>query len=373
MKSRSNDERRGGGGRRRRRPARSGPTEDRKDDASRQRLQDALEIITSGAKAKVSPSTERLLSGPDGERHMNAVQARARKWIWHRSVQALGVAAQKKGGRKTGDLAIVVFVDRKRPRDKVRHPVPRGVRIAGLGWIKIDVWAIGKLEPHMFPDRVRPAMPGCSIGHEDMETYGTFGLVVRKQDDDSALYVLSNSHVLALDGLAKKGDDIVQPGPGDSWGHSNDKIAKLADFVAFDFTPEAFLNTVDAAIARVTKASSVDTMIREIDIAPTNVSFAITEEMLVRKVGRTTDETTGTVQCASTKVKLEYMQTATTSAFIGFDDQVLCDRYASPGDSGSILLNDKDEVIGLHVAGSASACTFNKIEHVFGLLKIKLA
>ncbi len=143
--------------------------------------------------------------------------------------RVLPSARRTKDGQRTDELVIVVYVDRKRPRNKVRKPVPPRIRIPRLGTFETDVVAIGRLEPLVFADHVRPAMPGCSIGHVDLDGYGTFGLLVKMQAGAGAgLFILSNSHVLALDGLAAVGDDIVQPGPADIDGESG-KIAKLAN------------------------------------------------------------------------------------------------------------------------------------------------
>jgi hypothetical protein len=48
--------------------------------------------------------------------------------------------------------------------------------------------------------RHRPAFPGCGLGHTDV-TVGTFGCLVRKKGDPNNLYILSNSHVLANEGI----------------------------------------------------------------------------------------------------------------------------------------------------------------------------
>jgi hypothetical protein len=57
------------------------------------------------------------------------------------------------------------------------------------------------------------AVPGSGLGHPDV-TVGTFGCLVRKAGDEG-LFILSNSHVLANEGLARIGDPIVQPGAHD--------------------------------------------------------------------------------------------------------------------------------------------------------------
>ena len=342
---------------------------------SRREHEIALEVMTEGKNARISERQKNLLFGPSPEQRMDALQARCWQWVWARSVQALAIGKKTRKGRVTGDLAIIVMVDKKRRRSKLRHPVPRRVRIPKLGWLLTDVEEIGQLEPQTFPDRVRPAMPGCSIGHEDMSTMGTFGLLVQKTPGNgSGTFVLSNTHVIALDGLAKSGDGVVQPGPDDADGPgNNDEIATLTEWIGFDFTTPGFPNMVDAAIARVTKSSSVARAFRIFTGAPKGVSDVIEEGMAVKKVGRSTDDTYGTVKHVNAKVKVRHMMNETTSVVIGFSNQVVCSCFTDPGDSGSAVLNEDDEVIGLHASGSISTSTFNGIDDVFSLLNLTLA
>ena len=283
---------------------------------------------------------------------MRAIQDQADEWINTRAVQGLAVGTRSRDGRPTDELVIVVYVDRKRPpRRRCANRVPRRIVIPGLGTFETDVVAIGELAPLEFPDHVRPAMPGCSIGHVDLDGYGTFGLLVKKQaGQGSGLFILSNSHVLALDGLAAVGDDIVQPGPADIDGESG-TIAKLADWVPFDFTTTGWPNLVDAAIARVLRSNNVTNSIREINVVPVATSFEITEGMRVRKVGRSSDDMSGEVINPSANLKHKHMKTSTTRGYVRYADQVWCDRFAGPGDSGSIVLNDQNEVVGLVCCG----------------------
>ena len=70
---------------------------------------------------------------------------------------------------------------------------------------------------------------------------------------------------------------------------------------------------------------------------------------------------------------LEYKRPGGGKGRVGFRDQVLCTRYTASGDSGSVVLNDRERIVGLHFAGSPSTSIFNRINHVFQLLDIELA
>jgi hypothetical protein len=339
-----------------------------------ERFEIAFEIVTDGDRAEISADWKRRLFAEQWDREARALQDHAAPWIDTASVQALGVGYKNCGGEPTDELAIVVYVDRKQPRSKLRDPVPADVHIPGLGRFRTDVVAIGRLQPHMFTKRVRPAMPGCSIGHRDLQGVGTLGLVVTKQGArGSDVFILSNSHVIALDGLADVGDDVVQPASFDAGG-AGGTIAKLHEWVPFDFTRRYWPNLVDAAIARVVRANSnVKRTIRDIDVVPAATSLRITNGMRVRKVGRTTGCTEGRVINANVKLAARHMKTSSTSGLVRYRRQVLCTPFGMGGDSGSIVVNDRNEVVGLYAGGTERGCWFNRIEHVFDLLNIEIA
>lgn len=337
---------------------------------SEEQLRIALEVITRGSRAKIPRDLRERLFGLTPERAMEGARQKARKWIGSRSVQGLGVGNKTVRGVRREQPVIIVYVDKKRPREKLRNPVPRTLHIPGFEPISTDVVAIGRVEPHSFPDHVRPAMPGCSIGHHAMATMGTFGLLVRKQNRRTgSLYILSNSHIIALEGAGAKGDSVIQPGPGDVVGNAVGTIGKLDQWVAFQFGSAAsFENLIDAAIARVVNKKSVTDKIRIKNFAPAGVNFNVAVGDSVYKVGRATDYATGDVIEPYAYVKVPF-----GNSTVEFHDQVMCSPYALPGDSGSAVLNMNDEVVGLHFAGSPSACYFNRIEHVFTALGITLA
>jgi hypothetical protein len=334
----------------------------------------AFQVITEGERAKISGELKRRLFGAQWARTMRAVQADADRWINTPEVQGLAVGTRTRAGRRTKELAIVVYVERKVPPKQLKKAVPDEIRIPGLGSFPTDVVAVGKVRPLQYPDYVRPAMPGCSVGHYKMVTYGTFGLLVRKRPGHGAgVFILSNSHVLAQDGLAAKGDAIVQPGPGDNVGSSG-TIATLDDWEPFNFATTGWPNLVDAAIARVVSPkTNVTACIRQIEVIPVATSSQITEGMTVKKVGRTSDCVSSTVIETSCNLQYPHMKTKTKAGLVRYSEQVRCGRIAGPGDSGSIVLNAQNEVVGLCSSGTDSDCWFNRIDNVFSALNIEIA
>ncbi len=197
----------------------------------------------------------------------------------------------------------------------------------------------------------------------------------KKGNPDGGLYILSNSHVLANSGVAEVGDRVIQPGDLDGGRVRNDTLAELAEFVPFDFSP-GYPNLVDAAIAKVKNSRSVGPEIRILGVQPKGVSEALRRGMRVRKVGRTTDFTTGVIQDLHYRVRISYRNSKKNPRSrrpAGLRDLVLCTRYTAGGDSGSVVLNDRDYAVGLHFAGSPSSSIFCRIRNVFDALDLKLA
>ena len=341
-------------------------------------LELGLEILTEGSQASLPrPGEGQFALEAVGEEPVleqaNALQAKARAWTHGRGIQGLGIGEKLTMGEPVGQLAVRVYVERKKPKSNVSNPVPKTVPVSGVGDLTTDVLEIGRIVPEMYTERVRPALPGCGVGHRKVKV-GTFGCLVRKQGDSHTLYLLSNSHVLANAGLGQLKDPILQPGKEDGGTEAKDSIAKLSEFVPFTFTETGFPNLVDAAIAKVNRRTSVSSALRVLNLTPVGVGRTLRRGMHVKKVGRTTDYTTGVITDIHFRLSLRYQRPrGTTKARVGFKDQVLCTRYSAGGDSGSIILNNSNRVIGLHFAGSPSASIFNRIQHVFRLLDIEVA
>jgi len=334
----------------------------------------ALEVVTEGRQGlrRVGGDFTLEAGDPVVAEEAESVRTRSRDWVHGPGVQGLGIGDKLTHGEPTGELALRVYVEKKKPTANVDNPVPKVVVVPGVGEGITDVIELGRIVPELFTERVRPAMPGSGLGHTAV-TVGTFGCLVRKKGDANGLYVLSNAHVLANEGIAVPGDGILQPGSVDGGTVDGDSFARLTDFVPFEFTEASFPNLVDAAIAKVRRRTWAGPKLRILDIAPAGVSKTVRRGMHIKKVGRTTDYTTGVIADVHLRLALKYhRRSGSGRGRVGFRDQVLCTRYSAGGDSGSVILNSNDKIVGLHFAGAASGSVFNRITHVLELLDIEV-
>ncbi|MCP3964256.1 MAG: hypothetical protein GY719_41030 [bacterium] len=333
----------------------------------------ALEFLTEGARAAVPRSLSRdEFQVESFQAETQRIHEKARDWTQGYGVQGLGIGEKLSGGHGTGELAMRVYVEKKKAEAKIKHQVPKTVKIPEIPDVPTDVVEIGRVELESFSDRVRPAMPGSGVGHLDVSV-GTFGCLVRKRGTDDGLYILGNSHVLADSGLASPGDPILQPAKADGGNKTADTIAHLSEFVPFDFSPTGFPNLVDAAIAKVAEEGSVNPEIRILGKRPIGVSTALQRGMRVRKVGRTSDYSISEITDLHYRLRMSYKYYPDGRRMrAGLGDQVLCTRYTAGGDSGSLVLNDRHRAVGLHFAGSYSSSIFNRIRNVLDLLNVEL-
>ena len=331
----------------------------------------ALDVITEGAPAAKTLPPE--FQSEAFRADTAAIHNTHRSWAQSKGIQGLGISEKVTLGKKSGELALMVYVDTKRAESKLDKAavVPRELKIPGFSRpLKTDVEAIGVVRPQANTSRVRPAMPGFSIAHVDLtELAGTMGCLVRKEGDRDSLYILSNSHILANIGLGKEGDNVLQPGKRDGGSTQDDLIATLDSFVPYEFTATGYPNLVDAAIAYVKNVDQVTSAIRLIGV-PKGASTTLRRGMQVQKTGRMTDYTIGIVMDVHYKTQLEYQTPRGGTGRAGFSDQVRCTRFTGDGDSGAAVLNMEGEVVGLHFAGSDTSSIFNKISNVLDRLKI---
>jgi len=291
-------------------------------------------------------------------------------WAKADGIAAFGLAEKEVAGKTLSDLALKVYVEKKLPLGKVSHPIPKWIDHAGTR-IPTDVVEIGKVVPQSNTAYIRPAPPGYSIGRAlDTGEAGTFGLVVRKKGQASPLYLLSNSHAIAASGFANVGDAIVQPGSYDGGTAPADTIGVLEQWVPFQYTATGFPNLVDAAIAKLDD-NVATAAITELGV-PDGVNTDLRRGMYVQKMGRTTTLSIALVKDVDLRVPSTYPDGSGQPARVGFADQVLVTFYSAGGDSGSPVLDMDNNVVGLHVAGSAVIGIFCKIANIMDLLGIEV-
>jgi len=233
--------------------------------------------------------------------------------------------------------------------------------------------------------RYRPAQPGISIGHYKV-TAGTLGLLVQRGD---TIYILSNNHVLANINDARAGDPILQPGPMDG-GTPDDQIATLTEFEPLDFgekegscdvakSAAEFLNALASltgsqhrlqAVQKTAGENLLDAALAQIDapdivippILGVGIPIGVGEPQLlqnVQKAGRTTGLTQGIVEQINVTVNVDYNGQQAV-----FTDQLIAGPMSQPGDSGSAILDQNRNVVGLLFAGSNRATIFTPIQRV---------
>ena len=292
----------------------------------------------------------------------------------------VGVAAmpKMKSGKVTDDWTLTVLVKQKLPKTKVAKDslVPEKVDD-----VPTDVVEVGPIEALAFTARVRPALPGYSIGHYNI-TAGTFGCLVRdirrccctydkdcgctpaRQDCPGDILILSNNHVLANVNLGKPGDKILQPGPFDGGVFPSDAIATLDRFEEIVFGLSGY-NLVDGALARPLEPRNVTAAIIGA-VVPRGVNQVFPLDQVV-KVGRTTMVTTGVVLATNATVNVGFGPLVAQ-----FRHQIITTAMAAGGDSGSLLMNFNLDGVGLLFAGSPLITIHNHINDVQNVLGVEL-
>jgi hypothetical protein len=139
---------------------------------------------------------------------------------------------------------------------------------------------------------------------------GTLGALV--EDGHGVQYILSNNHVLARTNLAAPGEDIIQPGLIDQSPtcaqDTTDVVADLSSFqpIIFKGKKIATTNTVDAAIAEI-RLGAVDPKGSILDIGViSNATLAPALGLAVKKSGRTTGLTRGSISALDVTVDVSY-------------------------------------------------------------------
>src|SRR5450755_502852 len=130
------------------------------------------------------------------------------------NVVGVAVGFKTAKGSTSGDMAVIVLVQQKKPLAALSAEDVIPTEVEGL---QTDVFEVGYLRAQQAPaappaqdpkGRFRPVIPpGVSIGHYKV-TAGTFGALVTDKSTGEKL-ILSNNHVLANSNDSVIGDAIL--------------------------------------------------------------------------------------------------------------------------------------------------------------------
>jgi len=192
--------------------------------------------------------------------------------------------------------------------------------------------------------KVRPLVGGISISNE-YTTAGTLGIVHNG-------HILTNAHVIAMDmeGNFVKSAKVIQPGVYDHGDPEKDVVGELLGYAKIWFNDVTAENYADLAVA-VATADYVNNVVagEAEDYQVVMTPYEPREGEEVRKTGRTTGTTYGTVESTSAVVKVWYSD----DKWAAFHDVILVkgNPFSKGGDSGSVV--DKDgQFVGLVFAGN---------------------
>ena len=192
--------------------------------------------------------------------------------------------------------------------------------------------------------KVRPLIGGISVGNEYI-TAGTLGVV-----HDG--WILTNAHVIAMDMGANFVEQakVIQPGLYDQGDPEKDVVGYLFGYVPIVFNDITAENYVDFAVGTTTVDHVNDVIAGETeDYQVVLTPYEPKEGEEVRKTGRTTGTTYGTVESSSSVVKIWYSD----EKWAAFHDVIIVrgSPFMKGGDSGSFV--DKDgKFVGLGFAGN---------------------
>lgn len=246
---------------------------------------------------------------------------------------------------------------------------------------EVDVRYVGQIRARAvwYRSKNRPLLIGSSVGYlaTGYIMAGTLGCFVRKASS-SALYILSNNHVLADENRYKTGKPIVQPGALDGGSATSDRAAKLSAFVKLDPTAT---NLVDCAIAKLNSGVAANTTtLKGLGKLVGVISSDLGIHDVVHKVGRTTGVRHGRV----TAVELDRVSVEYDIGVLSFDDQVEIEgaetrSFSDAGDSGSLIVDDELKAAALLFAGgdhggsNGKGLTYgNPIQAVLSALKVEV-
>lgn len=201
--------------------------------------------------------------------------------------------------------------------------------------------------------KIRPVQGGVSVGNVNFPVAGTIGSILIINNE---FYILSSGRALAPENFELR-DEVSQDAFFDG-GNEKDVIGFLSSTA---LPVKGNSNTMDCAVALVYEDVGVAGRIVQIGNPGNTAEPAL--GMKVMKRGRTTDTTYGVIICTDATVSVIYPDGEHI-----FRDQFIVatekSHFALSGDEGSLVLDEKRNVIGIILASSSDITVVSPIDPV---------
>ena len=273
-------------------------------------------------------------------------------------VTGVDIGYKYKNGKRTKQVVIRVYVAEKQANISKFDKIPKTIR-----GIKTDI--IQAYASYHADDRpYTPITGGISFGQSEkfrliqddgsvalISEQGTLGAIVRDNLTEKPMF-LTNHHVTKVmvseveERSGKVGDIFDQPNlvGGDGKPFPNASIGKLARF--------AINPLVDAAVIEYQSTRPFTEEI--LGIGKIAGSAKATLGMKVRKRGRTTELTYGIVDGIDASTAIQGTNIVFQHQMVIVPDTTKNAVFSNSGDSGSVVVNEQNKVVGLLFAGVPS-------------------
>lgn len=293
-------------------------------------------------------------------------------------------------GERTDEIVIRVLVKEKKKKVPEEQKIPSEINGIKTDVIEMEVVpfvlmkALDEVTPLADTVRYATVKGGISIGPErfipatngaSYITGGTLGCIVKDNATNNPM-LLSNAHVMAVTNDWHAGDFMCQASRLDGGVPGTDRIGALDRMVLSEH--------VDGALCSLS-GRPYDCSI--VDIGNVKGSSSAVLNAPVSKRGRTTLLTKGFVDGINATISIDYSAVDGSIKFVnGFGvrtlknligirpDPTVNPKFSDHGDSGSVVVNANNKVIGLLFAGNSSTgySYINPISYVLSELNISL-
>lgn len=206
-------------------------------------------------------------------------------------------------------------------------------------------------------DRVRPLRPGLSIGLAGLESVGTLGTFV--VDEDGRIYLLSTTNSF---GRAASRVQVLQPAFFDGGQTPEDVVA--GQVVALPQTTSMPAVRM-VALAPLMPGLQIQTVIPE--IGPIRGVREPEVSMAVRKVGRTTGLTEGTIRALDERISV-----STLNGMVQLRDVIRASPMSATGDGGALVVDSEGYAVGVIVATSERGTFIASLAEVLDEFDVEL-